>query len=282
MREQVIEGAVDRAVAAIAERQHGLITSAQLYEPGLDKRAIYRRVQAGRLHRLYRGVFAVGHTNLSREALWLAAVFACAPNAVLSHRSAAALWSMRPHSSGPIELTVPDRGRRAGRRGLRIHRSTRLEAGDVTRERAIPVTTPRRTIADLRRVLPTDQVDAAVRRAEILRLDLGRQPGYEPDRARSDLERDVLRICRAHRLPMPEVNVRIGPYEVDFLWRKHKLVLETDGYQTHGTRSAFEADRERDVQLQLMGLTCMRFTHRQVSDPRAFATTLRALLDADG
>ena len=89
----------------------------------------------------------------------------------------------------------------------------------------------------------------------------------------------MLRICRKHGLPLPEVNVQIGPFEVDFLWREHKLVIETDGFETHGTRSAFETDRERDVQLRLMGLTCMRFTHRQVADSRAFAIKLQALLD---
>jgi very-short-patch-repair endonuclease len=141
------------------------------------------------------------------------------------------------------------------------------------------VTTPRRTIADLRRVLSPDDVDAAIRRAEVLRLDIGYQPGYEPDRARNDLERAVLRTCREHHLPIPEVNAAVGRYEVDFLWRDRRLVVETDGYEHHGTRSAFEADRARDVELQLMGLTCVRFTHRQVGDAEAFAATLRALLD---
>jgi very-short-patch-repair endonuclease len=89
----------------------------------------------------------------------------------------------------------------------------------------------------------------------------------------------VLRACREQGLPVPELNVKVGPYEVDFLWREHGLVIEADGYEHHGTRSAFEADRERDVQLRLMGLTCMRFTHRQVADAGSFATTLRALLD---
>ena len=140
------------------------------------------------------------------------------------------------------------------------------------------MTTPARTIADLRRILPTDQLDAAIRRAEVLRLDIGSQPGYEPDHARSELERMVLRVCRKHRLPMPEVNAKVGPYYVDFLWRDRRLVIETDGYRHHGTRSAFEADRKRDVDLQLMGLTCMRFTYAQVADTERFAATLKALL----
>lgn len=237
------------------------------------------RTRAGRLHRLYRGVFAVGHRRLSREGRWLAAVLACGPSAVLSYRNAAALWRIRPKSSGPIEVTVPATGGRAKRPGLLIHRSTCLVPSDTTRTHGIPVTTPARTIADLRRILPTDQLNAVIRRAEVLRLDIGFQPGYESDNARSELERMVLRVCRKHRLPMPEVNANVGPYYVDFLWRDRGLVIEADSFRHHGTRSAFEADRKRDVDLQLMGLTCLRFTHRQVANADEFAATLIAVLE---
>jgi very-short-patch-repair endonuclease len=258
-----------------------VITFGQLVAIGLSPSAVSRLVRAGRLHRLYRGVYAVGHRRLSREGWWLAAVLACGPDAVLSHRSAAALWGMRPQSSGPIEVTVPGTGGRTKRRGLRVHRSTCLDPSTTTRTKSIPVTTPARTISDLRRILPPDQINAAIRRAEVLRLDIGAQPGYVPDRARSELERMLLRVCRKHGLPPPEVNVSVGPYWVDFLWRDRKLIIETDSYQHHGTRSAFESDRERDVQLRLMGFTCLRFTHRQVSDAGAFAATLAALLDLE-
>jgi hypothetical protein len=161
---------------------------------------------------------------------------------------------MRPQSSGPIEVTVPTTGGRSKRPSLLIHRSTCLDPSNTARTQGIPVTTPPRTISDLRRVLPADQLDAAIRRAEILRLDIGPRPGYAPDLARSELERMVLRICRRHRLPMPEVNARLGPYWVDFLWRDRGVIIETDSYRYHATRSAFESDRERDVQLRFMGL----------------------------
>jgi predicted transcriptional regulator of viral defense system len=210
MREQIVKSRLDRAISEIAERQHGLIGTDQLLDLGQTRSGIYRRVQAGRLHRLCRGVYAVGHRNLTREGRWLAAVFACGPHAALSHRSAAALWGMRPQSSGPTEVTIRATGGRAKRPGIRIHRSTRFDLSTTTRARGIPVTTPARTVADLRRVMGPDAVEAAIRRAEVLRLDIGLQPGYEPDRARSELERRVLRICRKHRLPMPEVNARVG------------------------------------------------------------------------
>jgi len=149
----------------------------------------------------------------------------------------------------------------------------------VTRRWSIPVTTPSRTLADLRRILPADQLALAFRRAETLRLDVGPQAGYEPDPSRSELERRFLSICRRHRLPAPEVNVWIGAFEVDFLWRERCLIVETDGFRHHGTRTAFEADRPRDARLGVLGYLVLRFTHRQVvEDADGVASTLRALL----
>jgi very-short-patch-repair endonuclease len=281
MRQELDKRPLGREIARIAERQHGVITSAQLAALGLSPSAISRQVKAGRLHRIHRGVYAVGHKRLSREGRWLAAVFACGPGAVLSHRSAAALWGMRPQSSGAMEVTVPGMSGRAQRHGLLVHRSTSLDPSTTTRTHGIPATTPARTISDLRRILPSDQLDAAVRRAEMLRLDVGSQPGYDPDLTRSELERKVLRVCRRRSLPMPEVNARVGPYWVDFLWRDRRLIVETDGYRYHGTRAAFESDRKRDVDLKLMGFTVVRFTHRQVAEANDFTATLKAILGLD-
>jgi hypothetical protein len=151
---------------------------------------------------------------------------------------------------------------------------------DVTRQAGIPVTSPGRTIADLRRVLPADHLRAAIRRAEVLRLDIGAQPDYEPDLTRSQLERRFLDVCRRHGLPPPEVIVRVGSYWVDFLWRDRGLIVETDGFEHHGTRTAFESDRERGVELRLLGFETHRFTHRQVSNEPVLAAKLSALLDA--
>jgi hypothetical protein len=164
-------------------------------------------------------VYAIGHPLLSKEGRWLAAVLAGGEGAVLSHRCAAALWEIRAVPSGPVEISAPATGGRAKRRNLVVHRSLTLTPGVVTERRGIPVTTPARTIEDLRRVLAPDQLRKAVSEAEGLRLDVGKQPGFEPDLTRSELERRFLRLCRRHRLPAPEVNVRVGPFEVDFVWR---------------------------------------------------------------
>jgi very-short-patch-repair endonuclease len=139
------------------------------------------------------------------------------------------------------------------------------------------VTKPARTLEDLRRVLPASQFAAALREAEYLRLPVGDR--FETDHSRSELEARFLALCRRHGLPLPEVNVRLGPFLVDFLWRDERLIIETDGYRFHRGRLAFESDRARDVELKLRGYTVVRLTHRQVVHERSWvARTLSKLL----
>jgi very-short-patch-repair endonuclease len=241
----------DQVIAHIARRQHGVISTQQLTRIGLDDSAIARRVQAGRLHRIHRGVYAVGHPSLTREGRWMAAVLAC-KRAVLSHVSAAALWGIFPTCPPFVHVTVPGISGRKKRPGIVIHRSRTLGPAETTRRWGIPVTTHARTLRDL---------------------------GYGPERTRSDLERDFLRLCRRHRIPKPEVNVRVGPYEVDFLWRAARLVIEADSWGYHSNRAAFESDRARDVELTRRGFTVLRFTYRQViTGPETVATSIRAEL----
>jgi very-short-patch-repair endonuclease len=271
----------ERTVAELAARQYGVISLAQLTEAGISAYGVARRVRSGRLHRVHRGVYAVGHPSLGKEGRWLAAVRACGEGAALSHRSAAALWGLLPVPGGPVDIAVQGSGGRRRRSGIAVHRSSTLTPACSTCHRGIPVTTPARTINDLRRVLPLDRFEAAIRRAEVLRLDVGEQGRLEPDLARSELERAFRRLCRRHRLPEPEANALVGPFEVDFLWRDRALIVEADGFRYHGTRSAFEADRARDARLASLGYQVVRFTHRQVTtEPEAVAATLRALLGA--
>ena len=181
---------------------------------------------------------------------------------------------------GPVHVTVQRSGGRSKRTGICLHRSSSLPVADTTHHNGIPVTTPARTIADLRRVASDDEVRRAMRKAEFLRLDIGNEGGH--DRTRSELEARFLRLCHRHGLPRPEVNVRVGPFLVDFLWSEHRLIVETDGYQAHRGREAFESDRARDVDLRLRGYTVVRFTYRQVIDsPAEVANALRALLSRD-
>jgi very-short-patch-repair endonuclease len=268
----------DMAIGQIAARQHGVVSFQQLMAAGVSASGISRRVSAGRLHRVFRGVYAVGHTRLSSEGRWMSAVLACGEGASLSHRTAAELWGLLPRRNGPTDVTIPGKGGRRPRRGIRLHRSPLLTPAVTTLLSGIAVTTPARTLADLRRVATRDELGRATRQAEVKGLPIGERGGAV-DLTRSELERRFLRLCHRRRLPTPEVNVRVGSFIVDFLWRDQRLIVETDGYRFHRGRSAFEADRARDIELKLRGYEVVRFTHRQVVDEAAgVAHTLRVLL----
>ncbi len=163
--------------------------------------------------------------------------------------------------------------------GIRLHRSRTLAAERITSCAGIPVTTPARTIADLRRTASSAEVRKAIRQADVLGLPIEEEA--MPDRTRSELEWLFLRLCRRFQLPTPEVNMPIGPFLVDFLWRDRRLIVETDGYRYHGGQEAFEADRDRDLKLKSLGYEAIRLSYRQIVDePQPVAEMLRPLLDA--
>jgi very-short-patch-repair endonuclease len=278
--------APDHEVARIAAVQHGAISIAQLRLAGLTKTAVQKRCRAGRLHSLHRGVYAVGHIAPSHERRWMAAVLALAGGvtgtvgAVLSHRSAAELWGLLPAGDGPVDVSLPSRSGRGRRPGIRIHRPMSLEPAEITR-RGIPVTSPARTLADLRRTVPDGVLRRAIRQADFLGLPIGSD--VRSDGTRSELERRFLWLCRRHRLPAPAVNMRIGTLTVDFCWVEEMLVVETDGYQAHRGRAAFEDDRARDLTLRASGYEVQHLSYRQVFDEGdRVAAILRAMLTPAG
>jgi very-short-patch-repair endonuclease len=284
MPEEVTKGGRDAAIATLAARQHGVLSSQQLRACGLSSSAIADRASASRLHRIHRGVYAVGHAALGNEGRWMAALLACGKGAVLSHRSAAELWRMlrtEPSSGriGTSDIHVTVTGEGKSRRLIQVHRSSNLSADEVTVRNGIAVTTPARTLWDLRRTVPSTVFDAARRQAEFLRLRIGDR--VVTDHTRSELEAMFLAVVRRHHLPQPEVNVRVAGFIVDFLWRAERLIAELDGWQSHRTRTAFEQDRARDNKLRRQGFEAVRFTWRQVKeDPREVAATIRSLLTA--
>ncbi len=267
-------------VAAIAARQHGVVTVAQLREAGIGKHGARHRVRIGRLHRLHRGVYAVGHRSLSWRGWWLAAVFAVGDSAVLSHHSAAALWGFLRPISGPIHVITPGDGGRNARQGLRIHRSRTLTRGDVTRRHGIAVTTPARTIEDVRRELEPRLFRRALRQAELAghrvpHLGIVR-------RSRSDLELLFLDLCDRAGLSRPLVNQWVHGRRVDFFWPDRRLAVETDSWDYHRGSVAFEDDHDRDLELRGHGITTRRYTGEQLETaPEAVLADLReALADA--
>src|SRR4051812_10716831 len=180
---------VDNRVAALAADQWGVLSIDELYACGLTHDGVWVRARNGRLHRLHRGVYAVGHTGLTLEGRFLAAVKACGPTATLSHFSAAALWGFMTWEERHPEVTVPGSAART-HDGINAHRSHTLTPGDVTRHKGIRVTTAARTLHDLSSKLPFKALRRAARQAQSLRLlaprDLPRT--VAPAATRSELE----------------------------------------------------------------------------------------------
>jgi very-short-patch-repair endonuclease len=280
--------AMDHSIAALAGAQHGVVSRGQLLTLGLTVAGIDHRLRAGRLVLVHRGVYAPGHSVLRIEGRWMAAVLAAGGDAVLSHATAASAWDLRPIGAGAVHVTLPgDPGRRR-RTGIRVHRSATLEPHDTTSHRAIPITTPARTLIDLAATLNGRALEQALDRAEHLALvdfaefteRIAARPGRPGSPSlqallsrytagstftRSELEERFLRLCDDHGLPRPETNISIEGSEVDFVWRDARLIVEVDGYRYHRSPSAFESDRERDVVLALAGWHVLRFTWAQLA-----------------
>jgi Transcriptional regulator, AbiEi antitoxin len=251
-----------RRVAAIAGRQHGVVTVEQLRDAGVSETSVRRAVEAGRLHRLYRGVYAVGHRSLSWRGRWLAAVLAAGDGAVLSHTSAVALWEFLRPIQGPAHVTVDAAVRRKSRPGIFVHRSRTLTPRDITRRHGIAVTTPARTIEDVRGTIEPYLFRRALRQAE---LAAHRVPHLSAvKRSRSDLELFFLAFCERHHLPRPLVNNRVHGYRVHFFFAEQRVAVETDTWTYHRGSVAFEDDHARDLALRAHRITTRRYTDDQL------------------
>lgn len=264
----------------------------------MEPHSIQHRIKRGRLHRIGRGVYAVGRPELSQHGHWMAAVLACGARAALSHESAAALWGIEPaRGNDEIEVTVRVSSARE-RPGICVYRRPSLPHGDLTVRERIPVTTPVRTLIDIARSRDERSLERAVNDAD--RLDLvdpitlhaklaehPGQPGVGSLRALlgdrvfqltdSELERRFLRLVRAARLPEPLTRQRVNGYLVDFHWPALGLVVETDGLHYHRTPAQQVRDRRRDQAHTAAGTTNLRFTHAQV---RYEAEQVRAIVAA--
>jgi very-short-patch-repair endonuclease len=299
MRAELVEHPLARNIARLATGQHGVVARRQLEAVGLGRGAVAHRVAAGRLHRVHRGVYAVGHPVLTVNGCRMAAVLAAGPGAALSHASAAALWEIRPTSATLIDVSVPSPAGRGKRPGLRIHRAASLRADELTEHRGIGVTTVARTLLDLAATLSPRALERALDEAEIQQLydrtsldamarahagergaralaEALDQDG-EPTLTDSELEELMLTLCREQQLEQPVPRAWVAGLRVDFLFAASRLIVETDGYRYHHTRRAFERDRERDAILARAGYRTLRFTHRQLTrEPAMVAETIRS------
>jgi hypothetical protein len=300
--------APERAIARLMARQHGVAELSQFVELGFAPATVRKRAASSRLYRIHTAVYSlVPRQLLRREGHWMAAVLACGPGAVLSHRTAAALHVLRGTYRGKIDVTVPGRSRRR-RPGIEIHRSTKLAPADLTRIGSIPCTSAARTLLDLAAVLPRRPVERALDQWEQMGgFDLGalddqlarnpRHRGTRPLRhvleqhyagatpTASELEEAFLALCRRIGLPEPGVNqwidLRDGEAMIrgDFVWPAQRVIVETDGARFHGTAQARERDPRRDQRAVLAGWTPVRTTWRQVMwRPRELEPALLRLL----
>ncbi|MGH2799823.1 MAG: type IV toxin-antitoxin system AbiEi family antitoxin domain-containing protein [Solirubrobacterales bacterium] len=283
---------------ALAGRQHGVVGRDQLVGLGLSAKAIRHRLAKGRLHPVYRGVYAVGRPQLTRHGRWMAAVLRCGPEAVLSHESAAALWRIRDRGEDRIEISVPaDLAPRP--RGVRVHRRANLGPADVDICDQIPVTSVVRTMLDLACCLDPAELEAAINAAdkhelidpESLRVALDPLAGQAGvarlrtllDRRTfvltdSELERMLLPIADRAGLTPPRTRQWLNGFRVDFYWPELGLVVETDGLRYHRTPAEQARDRRRDQAHAAAGLTPLRFTHAQVRyDPAEVQATLASV-----
>jgi Transcriptional regulator, AbiEi antitoxin/Protein of unknown function (DUF559) len=264
----------DLRVAAIARRQHGLVTIAQLQAAGLNTAAVSKRVERKVLHRVGRGVYAVGHASLSREAQWMRAVLVAGEGTALGRLAAATLWQAWRRRA-ELAVISPRQSRLPY-----VHWTRHLDPRDVTKFRGIPVTTVPRTLVDLTEVLTAHQLanvihEAAYRgrfsepatRAAMERAK-GRKNLQVLDRAlclnaagsagtKSWNEDRRLAEIEAAGLPEPLVNVHVEGIEVDLHWPDAKLCLEVDGPGHQRPRTRRE-DAARDEKLRAAGYEVMR------------------------
>lgn len=289
-------------LASVAARQYGLVALWQL--PMLDADVARQRSSEGKLHRIHRGVYTVGHPLLSAKGHLLAAVLACGPDAVLSHRSAACLHEILDDSRSRVDVIAPNRRGRAPH-GIAAHRDGTLAPVDRVEIDGIPSTSLARTLLDiaatespatLRYAVTQSEVEGVFDLAEAVEL-LERSKGrrgvarlrlaielHDPQEqeARRELEKKLLRLFKRNGL-RPEVNGHLLVDGIsmmpDFIWREARLIVEADSRRVHGTMTAFEKDRIRDQRLAAAGWTVIRVTWRQVTEePERLTQTLRSLL----
>lgn len=286
-------------LAELGDAQYGVATAAQLRRLEFSTSAIGRWAKCGRLHRVHRGVYAVGRPGLSRHGRCQAALLACGPRSLLSHRSAAWLWGISPLFPWEVEVTVPGSRRRPP--GILVHGTRVLGASERVRAERLPVTSVARTLYDVAATGAPKQLERMVERAKRLdllqidaidcllserhgsagsrRLDEAIEIYRDPAFSRSRAELLFLDLVKKGGLSRPALNSWVAGHEIDAYWEVERFAVEVDGWETHGTRLAFESDPVRQEDLKLAGIDSIRVTARRIErEPEVVATRLKILL----
>jgi very-short-patch-repair endonuclease len=293
---------IERAIVALADAQHGVVSGRQLMDLGLTQRMIDSRVASGRLTRIHRGVYAVGRAQLGQRGRWKAATLAYGPRAILSHFSAAGLWVIRFDQraescdvvvEGSALRTVPT---------VWVHRMREMGIDDRAVVDGIPVTSLSLTALHLSALLRGAHLERAVikaaRRPEFelaqavdLCMSHPRRPGssrllriLDRDltaelRCLSELELRFVELLRTHRLPLPEINHDIEAMMVDAVWEDRRVAVELDGFEFHKLPRDLRSDNERSRRLTLAGYRTLRYVWQDlVETPARVVAELTALL----
>jgi len=274
----------DLVASRIAGVQKTLLTTEQLESCGLGNDAVTYRLKTGRLHVVFRGVLSMGCGELPPLARELAALLACGQRSFLSHASAAFVWGLRETPPAEVEVSVV--GRCCGsRNGMRVHRVREIDRREVRRHEGLWLSSPARVCLEVAATSPSEVpelIDAGLGNRCLKKRDLEALVSRHRGRrgvarlaailgdesamtiTRSRAEKAMLKLIRDARLPVPEVNVRLGPYRPDFLWREQRLIVELDSYGFHGGPRAFQTDREKDLFYRDARFDVLRFTREHV------------------
>lgn len=288
-------GSPDEKSAAIASAQRGYVSREQLLAADINRHAIDRRVRNGRLIRRHPGIYAVGREADGELAEETAALLALGSGAFLSHHSAATLWEVRIGTARPIHITHSAGEHRTQPHGVIVHRSRILLPRDLRVHRGLPVVSPARMMLDIAATLPERDLAYVLEECFVKRLlseaelsDILLRAGRHPGAAalahvahnrtgsltESAAQRRLLELIELADLPRPETERPVLDYRVDLLWPDLRLIVEVDGYSSHGTRGAFERDRRRDARLNAAGFMVLRFTALQI-EQQPLATIAR-------
>ena len=284
----------------LAARQYGVVSTRQLRRLGLTADAIRHRCKTGLLSRVHRGVYALAGVEATAYRRLAAALLACGPGAILSHRSAAFLWSLIAVLDPMIDVTTPGRQARS-RQGIRAHR-TAVDGRDRRTRHRLPVTSPSLTVLDLA-ATDGELAGEALNEALLHRLTseaemralLDRRSGHPGsgvmrrilaegggDFSRQAGEKALRALIRDAGLPKPRRNVGAHGHELDFFWPELRLNVEMDGYRWHSTRARLNRDRRRDAELTARGITVLRFAYDQLEEPQRVVAQLAAAIALAG
>jgi very-short-patch-repair endonuclease len=261
-----------------------VISRRQLTQLGFGRHAIEHRINEGRLHRVRRGIYAIGRPELTRNGRWMAAHLAAGPESSLCHRSAAAHWRIE-REGGLIDISLPSHLRRT-LPGVRVHRRD-LPPEELREKAGLRLTSPSTTLIDLATCISEERLERAINEADSLDLidpaallaaAKAAGPRHGARRLRTLLARDgliytandfeqrLLRYVRAARIPIPLTQQWLCGYRVDFYWPDQKVVVEADSLRYHRTPSRQVKDARRDQVLTAAGYTPIRVPHRQLRD----------------